>query len=357
MTNPYKNISEKQFWRKSISNIEAFKVDPVTVVKFKISKDAKVATAGSCFAQHISSRLANIGFNYFVTENNLELSKSEQKRRNYSIFSARFGNLYTARQLLQLFEEAFEGRSREVTAWQRSDGKFVDPFRPNIEPDGFENTENVQSSRDEHLSYVRQMFLEADVFIFTLGLTESWRSIISGDVYPLAPGVVAGEFDDKRYEFVNFTAQEVTADLSSFLQKLKSVNPEIKVLLTVSPVPLIATYENRHVLVSTVYSKSALRVAAEEALQKFDWVDYFPSYEIITGHYNFGKYYEKDLREVNPIGVGHAMRCFLKNYIQKDSQNEDAENILPDLPADFDKHQINSKEIICDEESIDKIKI
>lgn len=359
MKNPYQGIKDIQFWRKSISNIESFKVDPVSHVKFKISPFEKVATAGSCFAQHISKRLAGIGFNYFVAENNDALSLEERASRNYGTFSARFGNLYTARQLLQLFEEAFEGRARSQTCWQMKNGRFVDPFRPNIEPNGLESVEEVLSDRIEHLDCVRQMFLNADVFVFTLGLTECWREKSSGEVYPLAPGVVAGNFDESVYEFVNFSANEVEADLTSFLLKLKAINPKVKVLLTVSPVPLIATFEDRHVLVSTTYSKSALRVSAEEAIKKFTWVDYFPSYEIITGNFNLGKYYEEDLREVNSVGVDHAMRCFLRNYTEADDSSNATEfSSFQGYSSPSEKtDNTGGNGIICDEELIARINI
>ena len=61
-------------------------------------------------------------------------------------------------------------------------------------------------------------------------------------------------------------------------------------ILTVSPVPLVATAAGKHVLVATTYSKSVLRVACEEVCQKAADVMYFPSYEIITGNYNRGSY-------------------------------------------------------------------
>lgn len=66
--NPYKNLPDYQFWRRSISNISVENVDPVASPKFIIDKDNKVATAGSCFAQHISRTLIKSGFNFFVTE-------------------------------------------------------------------------------------------------------------------------------------------------------------------------------------------------------------------------------------------------------------------------------------------------
>src|SRR3546814_5220395 len=72
-------------------------------------------------------------------------------------------------------------------------------------------------------------------------------------------------------------------------------------LLTVSPVPLIATYEPEHVLCATTYSKSVLRVAATMLARGREWVDYYPSYEIITGSYNRSVYYESDYRGVNSL--------------------------------------------------------
>ena len=68
-------------------------------------------------------------------------------------------------------------------------------------------------------------------------------------------------------------------DLAAFLARLKRVNPDAKVVLTVSPQPPIATYEPRHVLVSATYTKAALRVAADEIERTHPDVWYFPGYE------------------------------------------------------------------------------
>jgi hypothetical protein len=177
------------------------------------------------------------------------------------------------------------------------------------------------------------------VFVFTLGLTEAWRSKVDGSVFPVAPGVAGGSFDPTLHEFVNFPVQEVESDLLAFLAKLKQKNPTVKILLTVSPVPLVATYEDRHVLVSTTYSKAVLRVAAEAATAQYGWVDYFPSYEIITGSFNQGQYYADDFREVNPAGVAHVMRCFQKHYIG-------AQTATPGYAP------VSRDDVICDEEVI-----
>jgi hypothetical protein len=343
MTNPYKGLPDHQFWRRGVSGVEHHRLDPVVAPKFRIAPTDRVATAGSCFAQHIAKRLVQAGFHYFITEDGTDLPLEERTRRNFGVFSARYGNLYTTAQLRQLFDEAFGRRRPHDVAFQRPDGRFVDAFRPQIEPEGHATPEAVAAARREHLDAVRRMFVDCDVFIFTLGLTEAWRSTVDQSVFPLAPGVVGGAFDPAEHAFVNFDLAAVEADLEAFLADLKSVNPGVRVLLTVSPVPLIATYEKRHVLVSTTYSKSVLRVAAEQVMRRHDWVDYFPSYEIITGSYAGGLYYEDDFREVNNLGVAHAMRCFLRNYTEG-GVRQDADALAVAAARTTD--------IVCDEEAI-----
>ena len=206
----------------------------------------------------------------------------------------------------------------------------------------------VLEARATHLGSVREMFRECDWLVFTLGLTEAWRSKLDGAIYPVAPGVAGGAFDPERHEFVNYTAGQVSSALTDFVERMKSVNPRAKVLLTVSPVPLIATHENRHVWVSTTFSKAALRVAADEAERKFDNVIYFPSYEIITSPATEGRYFHDDLREVREAGVDHVMRVFSRHFLgngvaKKGASSSAALSAAPRL----------DEEIVCDEELIE----
>ena len=66
--NPYSSLPGSNWWSKSMVETPPEEVDPVTQQKFTIRKKGKVATAGSCFAQHIARRLVGAGFNYLVTE-------------------------------------------------------------------------------------------------------------------------------------------------------------------------------------------------------------------------------------------------------------------------------------------------
>ena len=105
MKNPYTGKPAHQFWRQSVSGRGPEQIDPVIRVPFGISRTDQVATAGSCFAQHIASHLRDTGFGYFVPEDHPAFPFSEDE--NYGTFSARYGNVYTVRQLWQLFQRAY----------------------------------------------------------------------------------------------------------------------------------------------------------------------------------------------------------------------------------------------------------
>jgi len=348
MSNPYKGLDDFCFWSRAMLNPAPGQVDPV-VKSGTISPDQKVATMGSCFAQHLAKHIQSSGLNYYVAETAPpEMNAQDAKSRNYGVFSARYGNIYTVRQATQLFDRAFGWFSPVDDVWEK-EGGYVDAFRPHIEPEVFATAAEVRESAKEHLQYVRDVFTQCDWLVFTLGLTEGWRSKQDGAVYPVAPGVGGGQFDPAKYEFINFTAQEVQADIELLVKSLKKVNQNAQVLLTVSPVPLIATYEKRHIWVSTTFSKAALRVAADAIERQFSNVIYFPSFEIITSPTTGGRYYADDLRQVTETGVKHVMRLFSKHFFSMPKE-------MPSNIARSSDVGVLKKEddIVCDEELIER---
>ena len=158
------------------------------------------------------------------------------------------------------------------------------------------------------------MFREADVFVFTFGLTEAWIHRASGTVYPTAPGTIAGDFDPATFAFHNFDALEVLADFEAFRAALQAINPGVRFLVTVSPVPLTATATGEHVEVATCYSKAVLRAACGMLVARHPDIDYFPSFEIITSQNARGAYYEPNGRSVSSAGVETAMGFFLRAH-------------------------------------------
>lgn len=232
------------------------------------------------------------------------------KAFNYGIFSSRTANIYTARQLLMLTEMASGHMNPPLPEIWTDKGRAFDSLRPTIEPNGFKSIEEAQLSRLSMVRAFRRSITNADVFIFTLGLTEGWENAETGQAYAICPGTVAGEFDAKVHRFRNYGFVEIRSDLESAFALMRAINPAIRILLTVSPVPLTATASGQHVLVATTRSKSVLRAVAGEIVEADPNTDYFPSYEIITGAPTQAMFFEPNMRSVAPQGVEFVMRHF-----------------------------------------------
>lgn len=351
-TNPYRGRADHCFWRQGMA--DAGLDDLAVGLPFRIAPGDRVATAGSCFAQHLSRNLPAFGIAPMVTER--FVAAAGQSDEGFGIFPARFGNLYTTGQLLQLFERAYGLRRPRLRAWALPSGGLVDPFRPRVQAGGFPDLETLEADRTRHLAAVRRMFETCDVFVFTLGLTEGWVAAEDGSAVPLHPGVLGVAAPPDAFRFDNAGFAGCHAALAAFVAALREVNPKVRIMLTVSPVPLVATFEDRHVLVSTSASKAILRAVADQTCRDDPRIGYFPSYEIITGPQARGRFFGADLREVTQDGVAAVMAAFARHAIG------DAARVAPNTAApapaalpvsalDAAAHAALSA-VICDEDMI-----
>jgi hypothetical protein len=350
--NPYSSLPDHRFWRKAVASLPPFAIDPIIETPFKISPQDKVATAGSCFAQEIAHRLQASGFHYYLAERPPGgMSAAEAERRNYSMYSCRYGNLYTTAQLLQLFDRAYGAFKPKLDSWTRpEDGRIVDPFRPRIEPDGYATVEEMRADRERHFASVRKMFETMDVFVFTFGHTETWRHKTDGAILQLAPGVAGGEWNPEIFEFYNMTVSEVVRDFLASVDRIRSVNPDVRIVLSVSPVGIIATYENRHVIESNSAVKAILRAAADEVVRARPNIAYFPSYDLVTVAPNAQRFYRDDTRRINPFGIDRTMKMFFEHFTVRSTEPSNSIKALKfDVAAEAD----TNARVVCDEEAIE----
>lgn len=310
--NPYKELPDIAFWKPAVATKNLFEIKRLWSPKFKLTPQHKIVTFGSCFAQHIGHALVERGFNWLSTEKPPHgLSNANQKSFNYNVFSARTGNIYTTSLLKQWTEWALDKTEVPTEIWQQEE-RFYDPFRPNIEPNGFESAEELRQSQQQAVKSFKASIETADYFVFTLGLTESWRNKEFGYEYPMCPGTVAGEFNPEAHEFHNQLFAEIIKNLRETVTMMREVNPKLKFILTVSPVPLTATMSGNHVLVASMESKSILRAVAGQ-FAGYNFVDYFPSYEIINSPVFQGVFFEANKRSVSSYGVKFVMDNFFNS--------------------------------------------
>ena len=358
---PYDKISENKWWpRENSSSFKSRSPHFGEQPKFQIDKKTKIMSAGSCFAQRISFYLKKNDYLYMDYEKSPTTFHNSDvaKQHGYQIYSARYGNVYSAKQMLQLVQRATGRFTPSEDYWVDEKGRFYDPFRPTIEPEGFLTVDQLLKERSKHFQAVLKLINDADILIFTLGLTEIWQSLHDGAVYPICPGKGFGTYCPDKYRPVNQKYAEILNDLENMEKEVKSLNKNIKIILTVSPVPLIATFSNNNIFKATCYSKSLLRIAAEEFTKDNKNAEYFASFEIATNNF-LSNSFDKGGRNLVEDSVDKIMDCFFDFFsgdiiAEEDSLSIDAMGLSVEEDI-FENELINiQNEIgdICDEENI-----
>lgn len=345
---PYEDLPSRAFWKQAVAQRNAMELADVYVPRFEISRTTRITAAGSCFAQHIGKQFKKRGYGFIDVEPApVGLPEEQHSTFGYGIYSARYGNIYSARQLVQTFARARGERTPADEYW--TDGeRFYDPYRPSIEPRGFASLDELRIHRDAHLRAVDSMLAQTDLFVFTFGLTEAWENTGDGSVYPTCPGTVHGRFDADEHRFVNFRYGEVLADFKEFVEYARSVNPEMRFLVTVSPVPLTATASGHHVLSATIASKSILRAVCSELYDTYDFLDYFPSYELVSSHPMRALGYEPNLRSVSAAGVAQVMDVFFTAHGEEPAAA--APRVAAPAPAQASPAaEPADEDVVCDE--------
>ena len=207
------------------------------------------------------------------------------------------------------------------------------PSGPQSSPGASPPQELVHAHRQQHLRSVRRVLRSTDVLVFTLGLTEVWTHTPSGTVYPTAPGTLAGSWTPD-FSLKNLKVAEVLHDLARIRRIFKRHNPEFKMLLTVSPIPLTATANDQHVLAANAHSKSVLRAAAGEFAGEHEDVDYFPSFDLATSVLAGARLFGDNLRTLPPDSVDTVLGHFMVHHDLRDGADEHRSTATPGAAAE-----------------------
>jgi hypothetical protein len=274
---------------------------PFVRTKKIVRRETPIGSAGSCFAMEIANYLKAEGFNYIVTEEN-------------KISCAAWGIIFNAPSFQHLVEAAFGVRKRPRVVWtrRRKDGanEYLDPFREDVI---FSTIEEYEAGYEKHLAAARAAFMAVKVFVITLGMNEVWFMANDGSALSRAPWNLAPHLTRRKV----LTVDENVVALQRMLDTWRAFNPELQLIVTVSPVPLHATFrgDEHHVIAANQHSKATLRVAAEEFCNRNpDIATYFPSYETVLNC--TPSPWEPDQRHVSPDAVRRVMALFNAMFVE-----------------------------------------
>lgn len=264
-----------------------------------MDRKTPVGSIGSCFAAHVKNYLVRNGFNYVQTSD----------APGSQIGSAAWGTVYNTFCLSQEFARAHGDFSPTEKTWADGNGGLLDPYRKNI---GWPDAQAADRECDAHAEAVRRALETARVFILTAGLTEIWYAKADGSVFFQVPP--ARTYQAKRHGFRLASVDANAWQLSRAIADLRRLSPDCHVVLTVSPVPLRATFRSVNVVTANTQSKATLLAAVHEVTDPDNGIHYFPSYEMVT--VMASDPFKRDNRHVRPKVIERVMKVFTESFVQ-----------------------------------------
>lgn len=258
-------------------------------VSFTFSHHTPILLMGSCFAENIGERLDN---HFFPVDVNP------------------FGTLYNPASVAEGMRLLMKGKQFQSADLFFHEGVFH----------SFTHHSRFSASTaevclrkiNERMQSSGIALRKAERLVVTFGT--AWVYKLKSD------GQVVGnchKLPDKMFERVRLSVDEIVADWHSLIDTLRTENPSLKLLFTVSPVRHWKDGANGNQL-----SKATLLLAIDELRNRYpDQVGYFPAYEIMMDDLRDYRFYTDDMLHPSSLAVDYIWESFAASYLTDQSKN------------------------------------
>ena len=317
---------------------------------FQITSKDKIVSFGSCFSSKIKEICDKLELNYLkkndLSEKHIDKINLEKKTN----FSLNYGNIYTSKHFLQLIKRVVGTHTNLPRIIVDNKNRKRNSFRSNIL--SYYDNKALRDDDQNHLKNISSLIKEANILVFTVGLTEHWIDNDTLYCLPQVPGCGVGDFDKNKFKFLNSELFEVVDEILESIDLIKKINKNIKFILTLSPVPLVATYSNLSAVEANIYSKTLLRQAISFVQKEnLTYVDYFPSYEIMTNPHYMNLNFLDNKRTVSDFGLELIIDQFNRKYVNKIYEANQFDTKTK-INISFQEKEKNIFNPSCDEENI-----
>lgn len=275
-----------------------FPIEPFSIVK----EDSEILMIGSCFTEHIGNKLNNAGF-----------------KTTLNPFGILFNPISISNAISRIVKEELYKKSE---LHKNQEERFVSfdhhgRFSGN-KPDKV--LEEINSS----LINAHKNLKSADCIIVTLGSAWVYKYLEQNRIVANCHKIPNKEFEKELLEI-----ETIVSSMNRAIDDLKSVNPNIKIVFTISPVKHL-----RDGIIENQRSKATLILAIEALLKSSNKnLYYFPAYEIVTDELRDYRFFETDHAHPNQLAIDYVWErfietCFTTKAIEKANE---AENITKAL--------------------------
>lgn len=280
---------------------------PIPESLIKISPTDSILSIGSCFAENMGNLL---------------------ERLPMSILNQPFGTL---------FHPSSIQRALENQALEPLDCYFQNDFF--VHPDY--HSKFTSNSKEKLMNEIQSIQQQTNTFC----QSSNWIIITWGTAFYYLdkklqrPIANCHKQASVQFEKKLSTSEEIINSSIPFLKALKKQNPNLNIILSISPV--------RHTkdgMMQNSVSKSILRVAANEINQSLDFVHYFPAFEIMMDELRDYRFYGPDLIHPNDLAINYIWERFKTCFFNEELK--DVEEVWTNYWASIQHRAHTEKQFI-----------
>lgn len=251
----------------------------------KINYSHTLMSLGSCFSEHIGSKLLDSKFKCLVNP---------------------FGVLYNPASINIALQEILDGKvyaksdlfydNEEWHSWMHH-GSFSG-----------RNMSDVLARINENLERAQDYLKELDYLFLTFGSSWVYKSKVSKDIVSNCHKVKSSNFIRER-----LSVEDIVASYKTLLSALFAKYPHLKIVFSVSPIRHIrdGLHENQK-------SKAVLLLAIEELEKAFPTqAFYFPSYEIVLDELRDYRFFAEDMVHPSDVAINYIWEIFQETFFEK----------------------------------------
>lgn len=149
------------------------------------------------------------------------------------------------------------------------------------------------------------------VCVFTLGTNHVYRLKETGEIVDNCR-----KRPQRLFQEEELTIDQCREALSEAVGILEKINPEVKVIVTVSPIRYA-----KYGFHGSQLSKATLLLAADKLCREHDNCTYFPAYEIVNDELRDYRFYKEDMLHPSEQAVSYIWERFSELYFSKETSS------------------------------------
>ena len=248
---------------------------------YKISTKSKLMFFGSCFTENIGEKIANLHL-----QNNINP----------------FGILYNPASVSENIRLLIENKNFTEKDLNQNNNKWFSYNHHGKFSD--EDKDKCLQNINTEINKASSSLKDANFLFITFGTSWVYKLKENNKIVANCHRIPAKEFNRER-----LTITEIVDDYKKLITKIKNINPNIKIVFTVSPIRHWKDGANGNQL-----SKSVLLLAIEEIIKQNTNCFYFPSYEIIMDDLRDYRFYSSDMLHINDIAINYIWEKFTNTF-------------------------------------------